>query len=206
VKLTKNASLAAAVTVAGAACALSSPTSAEAVGGHYAFDGGTPREQRQVVRALEVSEFHWDAVPGPVVIHIERGTDSRATRGHIWLDADLLEAGSFAWGVVQHEYAHQVDFVLFDDADRAMLLRRLGGRAWCSNDPRLSHEDLGCERFASTLAWAYWPSQENCMRPEGPADESAALPPAQFRALVSELIRKRTRPSAHRLATPEGRR
>jgi hypothetical protein len=206
VQLTKNASLATAVTLAGAVCALSSPTSAQGVGGHYAFDGGTPREQRQVVRALEVSEFHWDAVPGPVVIHIERGAESRAIRGHIWLDADVLEAGSFGWGVVQHEYAHQVDFVLFDDADRAMLLRKLGGRSWCSDDPHLRHEDLGCERFASTLAWAYWPSPENCMRPEGAGDESAAFPPAQFRALVSELIRTRTRPAPRRLATAVGRR
>jgi hypothetical protein len=206
VKRAKNASAAAAVAVAAAAGALSFPALAQAVGGSYAFDGGTTRQQRQVVRALEVSEFHWDAVPAPVVIHIERGAESRATPGHIWLDADLLQAGAFAWGVVQHEYAHQVDFALFDDADRAMLLRKLGGQTWCSEDPRLEHEDLGCERFASTLAWAYWPSPENCMKPEGPRDESAALPPAAFRALVSELIRRHTRQAPHRLARLKGRR
>jgi hypothetical protein len=205
VKRVRNVSIAAAAVVFVAACALSRPASAQAVGGRYAFDGGTPREQRQVTRALEVSDFHWDAVPGRVVIHIERGTDSHATPGHIWLDADLLEAGSFAWGVVQHEYAHQVDFVLFDDADRATLLSKLGGRSWCTNDARFTHEELGCERFASTLAWAYWPSPENCMRPEGPADESAALPAAEFRALVSELVRKHTRPAVRRLATTEAR-
>ena len=30
--------------------------------------------------------------------------------GQIWLDASLLDSGRFSWGVVQHEYAHQVDF------------------------------------------------------------------------------------------------
>lgn len=196
----------AALVAAATACSLSFPPLVQAVGGRYAFDGGTPRERREVVRALEVSEFDWDVVAGPVVIRIERGTDSRAIRGHIWLDADLLDAGSFAWGVVQHEYAHQVDFFLFNDADRALLSRKLGGKAWCSADPRFRHEELGCERFASTLAWAYWPSAENCMRPAGPADESAALPPAQFRALMSELIRERTLPEHRRLSTAEGRR
>jgi hypothetical protein len=94
--------------------------------------------------------------------------------------------------VVQHEFAHQVDFLLLSDRDRAVLLNAIGGKTWCSTDPRFRHEDLGCERFASTLAWSYWPSAENCMRPEGPVDESTAMPPAQFRTLVDELVRRRT--------------
>ena len=182
------------VTVAGAAaaCLLSCPPLVQAGGGRYAFDGGTGREQRDVVRALEASEFDWDLVPRRVVIHIDRGAEPRATPGEIWLDANLLDAGAFAWGVVQHEYAHQVDFLLFDDADRALLLSKLGGETWCSETADLQHADLGCERFASTLAWAYWPSVENCMRPSGPGDESAAMAPAPFRALVSELTRRAT--------------
>jgi hypothetical protein len=175
-----------------AICAMSSPPHAQGAGGRYAFDGGTRSQQRQVVRALNVSDFDWDVVPASVVVHIKRQADSFASPGHVWLDADLLDAGSFAWGVVQHEFAHQVDFLLLTEVERIELLKRLGGKSWCSDDPRLRHEDLGCERFASTLAWSYWPSAENCMRPEGSVDESAAMSPAQFRALVAELLRHRT--------------
>jgi hypothetical protein len=195
-----------AVAAAAAGWALSSPPFVQAVDGRYVFDGGTPRERREVVRALEVSSFDWSVVAPRVVIHIEPGARSRTIRGHIWLDADLLDAGTFAWGVVQHEYAHQIDFFLFDDADRALVLRKLGGKAWCSESAGLRHAELGCERFASTLAWAYWPSAKNCMRPALPGDESAALPPAQFRALISELIRERTLPVHGKLSKAEGRR
>jgi hypothetical protein len=41
-------------------------------------------------------------VPATIVIHIVRGVESRATAGEIWLDADLLDAGTFSWGVIQH--------------------------------------------------------------------------------------------------------
>ena len=37
------------------------------------------------------------------------------------IDADSLDAGRFAWGEVQHEYAHVVDFALLDD--RAQVVR-----------------------------------------------------------------------------------
>jgi hypothetical protein len=192
-----------AIAAAAVGWALWSPAFVQAVGGRYVFDGGTPRERREVGRALDVSGFDWSVVAAPVVIHIEPGVESRAIRGHVWLDADLLDAGTFAWGVVQHEYAHQVDFFLFDDADRELLLTKLGGKVWCSESADLRHAELGCERFASTLAWAYWPSTKNCMRPDAPDDESAALPPAQFRALIFELIRERTLPEHRRPSTAE---
>lgn len=153
----------------------------------YTFDGGTKKERETVVQALRASSFDWSVVPGPIVIHIVAGEPSRSIPREIWLDADLLDAGEFAWGVVQHEYAHQVDYLLFDDAHRAVLLRELGGRDWCYGKPGLAHDQYGCERFASTFAWSFWPSPENSMRPSHPRDESAAMSPAKFRALVSNL-------------------
>jgi hypothetical protein len=140
------------------------------------------------VSALEVSSFDWDVVPGPITIDIARGIDSSAVRGHIWLDADLLDAGSFAMGVVQHEYAHQVDFFLFDDFVHAQLLTELGAADWCGETPDVPHSAHGCERFASTLSWAYWPSRENCMRPISAKDESAAMEPRRFRVLMQSLL------------------
>ena len=160
-----------------------------------AFDGGTPAEQATVRSALAASSFPWQLVPARVTIHIRAGTLSRAAPGEIWLDGRLLDAGRFAWGVVQHEYAHQVDFFLLDDAKRAVLADRLGGTAWWSTttlalapNGTVAHASLTSERFASTLAWAYWPSRTNVMRPESPRDESAALPPGQFRELLAAVL------------------
>jgi hypothetical protein len=171
--------------------ALAGADGARAVGGSYDFDGGTPAEHATVVAALDASWFDWDVVPARITIRIRPGVDSDAVRGRITLDADLLDAGTFAWGVVQHEYAHQVDFFLFDESTRAFLLERLGGEAWCYDVQSLPHASYGCERFASTLAWAYWPARANCMRPTTPDDESAALPPRDFRGLVDGLLSQR---------------
>jgi hypothetical protein len=142
--------------------------------------------------ALDASSFDWSLVPAQITIHIHPGAGSEATRGAIWLDGNLLNAGSFSWGVVQHEYAHQVDYFLFDDARRAELLSALGGANWC-DDSVGTHASHGCERFASTLAWAYWPDQGNCMRPQSPTDESAAMAPTQFRAMLGRMIGAPTR-------------
>ena len=98
---------------------------AAAVDRGYVFDGGTTGEQTEVIRALDASAFDWRLVDSRIVIHIGRGLPSAATAGHIWLDANLLASGRFAWGVVQHEYAHQVDFLLLDDTDRTRLRKAL---------------------------------------------------------------------------------
>jgi hypothetical protein len=172
--------------------ALAQPAWASAGGGHYTFVGGTRAERQTVVAALEASSFDWSLIGTQITIVIDRGVDSQAVPGTIWLDADLLDAGIFAWGVVQHEYAHQVDYALFDATMRTQLLSALGGHAWCYTTAELPHGDYGCERFASTLAWSYWPSPDNCLRPERPGDESSALPPRRFRALVDSLLGRQT--------------
>jgi hypothetical protein len=157
-------------------------------GGSYAFDGGTPAQQRQVVRALEASSFPWSVVPGAITIHVATGTGSFSRPGHIWLDAAVLDAGMFSWAIVQDEYAHQVDFFLFDSSIRQRLTTALGAAAWCRETPGLAHDRYGCERFASTLVWAYWPSPGNAYRPLSKRDESAAMAPARFRALMADIL------------------
>ena len=161
---------------------------AEARGGNYVFASGTPAEQGQVTAALDASAFDWSLVPQQITVHIAPGVDSEATLGQIWLDSDLLHAGQFSWGVVQHEYAHQVDFFLLNPAMRASLLAKLGGSDWCHGIAGLPHASYGCERFASTLTWAYWPSAANSMRPQSAQDESAGMKPAAFRALMTSMI------------------
>lgn len=156
-----------------------------ASGGNYVFDGGTAVEQAQVTAALNASSFDFGVVPGQVTIHIRPGLDSDATPGNIWLDANLLDSGSFAWGVVQHEYGHEVDFELLTDADRAALQSLLGGSAWCGGAP---HAELTCERFADLVSWAYWSSPDNVMKPAGPADEGGQVSPAAFRAVMAQLL------------------
>jgi hypothetical protein len=163
------------------------PGRASAAGGHYSFDGGTAAERGQVRAALEASTFAWNVVPGTIEIHIRRGVASQATPGEIWLDANLLDAGSFSWGVVQHEYAHQVDYLLLTDADRAQIQALLGGSSWCSGGEAMAHDDNTCERFATAVSWAYWPSAQNAFDPAQAPGESWARP-APLRALLGRLI------------------
>jgi hypothetical protein len=161
------------------------PPAGRATGGRYAFAGGTPREQAQVSDALAASSFDWSLVPGRITIHIAPVATSQATPGEIWLDPNLLDAGSFAWGVVQHEYAHQVDFSLLTEPARARLMRELGVQTWSSATPARP-DTLGCERFATALAWAYWPSARNVMR----LASSRRLSASRFRGVVNTLLRR----------------
>lgn len=166
-------------------------SSAFARGGTYAFDGGSPLERAQVRAAVEASSFDFDRVPAEVRVHIVPGAWAHATPGDVWLDPALLRAGVFSWAIVQDEFAHQVDYFVLDDADRAVLADALRSPVWCHADaPELDHSRYGCERFTSMLVWAYWQSPANAYRPSSPADESAALPPARFRALLDGLLRR----------------
>ncbi len=176
------------LTLISAICSFAFAQSALAGGGSYAFSGGTPKEQATVHAALEASSFSWGLIPRTIQINIGTYGDSYSTYGQIYLDASLLDSGRFAWGVVQHEMGHQVDFFLFDDTKRAQLEQLLGGQDWCYSVPGLKHSDYGCERFASELAWAYWPSADNSMRPSSSTDEAGAIPVAQFRAVLTQLI------------------
>jgi len=167
---------------------LALPGTALARGGDYVFDGGTHVQRSQVRAALQASSFDWGAVPTRVTIHIQPDIPTQATPGHIWLDARLVSSGRFAWAAIQDEYAHQVDFTRFDAATRERLTGQLGARDWCYGVRGLDHAEYGCERFASTLVWAFWPSKDNAYRPTSSSDESAAMPPQQFRTLVTGLL------------------
>ena len=168
-----------------AATMLAIAPAAFASGGNYMFDGGSQPQQAQVTAALNASSFPWSIVPGPVVIHIQRGAASSAAPNQIWLDANLLDAGRFAWGVVQHEYAHQVDFALLTPATRAQLHSALGGTAWSGPE---GHSSLDCERFADLVSWAYWGSADNVMKPLSAQDEGGQVTPAVFRAALAAIL------------------
>jgi hypothetical protein len=161
---------------------------AQAAGGTYSFAGGAPREQTTVRQALDASSFDWNLVPRTVTIHLVRGQDSYATPGQIWLDADLVDSGRFAWATIQHEFAHQIDFFLLDDAKRAVLGAALNTTDWCYGVQGLEHAQYGCERFASLVSWAFWQTPDNALRPTSAADEAGAMAPTAFRALLAKLI------------------
>jgi hypothetical protein len=159
-----------------------------AAGGTFNLIGGTSAEQSTVRSALAASSFDWGVLPRAINIHIGAYGNSYSTYGDVYLDASLLDSGQWAWGVVQHELGHQVDFFLFDDAKRATMFKLLGGKDWCYSVTGLKHSDYGCERFASELAWAYWQSPDNSMRPTAPGDEAGFVPVAQFRAALAQLL------------------
>ena len=153
----------------------------------YTIEGGNAREQTQVRAALEASDFDWSVLPRQIAVRISRGGASCGSPGQVYLDANLLDARRFSWGVVQHEFAHQVDFLLLDDSDRQLLQRSLGGVSWWGRDG-LPHEALTSERFASALAWAYWPVRDNVMQPLSAADEAGGMEPAAFRSVLTALL------------------
>jgi hypothetical protein len=173
--------------LAASAVALTLCAQASAAGGRTTFDGGTFAQRDQVRQALQASAFDWDLVPGSITIHIRRGITSQAAPRHIWLDAGLLDSGPFSWGVIQHEFAHQIDYLLLTDADRAAIQRLLGGNAWCSGPEGYQHDDNACERFATSVAWAYWPSSGNVFDPVKNTDERWVRPVA-LRSLLAALL------------------
>lgn len=164
------------------------PASAQAAGGDYAFAGASASERTTVRAALNASSFDWGVVPKQVTIHVGRYGVSHSTPSHVWLDRGLLASGRFAWATVMDEYAHQVDFLVLDPARRTLLQQRLGASAWCYEGSGLAHGAQGCERFASMVAWAYWPSKDNSYRPASSTDESAAMAPGAFRALLATVV------------------
>jgi hypothetical protein len=170
------------------ALALLLPAEGLASGGNYQFEGATAAERSTVRAALGASSFDWGVVSQQVTIHVGRYGVSHSTPQHIWLDRGLLAAGRFAWATIMDEYAHQVDFFVLDSGRRALLQQRLGAQAWCYEVDGLAHSAHGCERFSSMLAWAYWPAKDSAYRPQTSSDETASMPAADFRRLLSTLV------------------
>ena len=177
---------------------------AAAAGGDYSFVGGDRSARAHVRAALNASTFPWRVVPVPVTIHIARGARPRSAPGDIWLDARLLRSGKFAWGIVQHEYAHQVAFFMFGRTERGRITRLFRARGWCHERRGLAHDDHACERFASALAWAYWPSPDNTERPGRTGRGTLPVRPRTLRALMADLLGPPVTRANRRLATAAG--
>jgi len=172
-----------------ALAALFVPAKAQAGGGAYVFSGGSEAARAQVRAALEASSFDWSLVPATVTVRIADCGCAGSRPGLIVLDEKLLASApygrAYTWAIVQHEYAHQVWDSALDDDARALLRARLGGTDLCYEQPGLPHDAHACERFADTLAWAYWPD------PENPTRWSRAMGARRFRILMAELLRER---------------
>ena len=183
------------------ALALAPPALAK--GGHYAFDGATPAQQDTIRKALDASLFDWSLVPWTVVVHVSTAAPTAHTnRGEIWINPTVLGQGQASWTVVQHEYAHQVDFAFLTASDHATLLPVLGGKLWwLSLATGYRHDEYGAERFASTLAWSY---SQDLGKPDAapqPGSESAAMAPPAFRAMLRSLLLSRGITAAAALPT-----
>jgi hypothetical protein len=166
--------------------ALLVPAKADAAGGSYTFSGGSESARATVRNALEASAFDWSLVPEPVTIEIVDCGCAGARPGVIVLDERLLESWpygrAYTWGVVQHEYAHQVWWLALDDAQRSFLQGKLGAPDLCYEQSVIPHDAHACERFASTFAWAYWPNAGNPMRTD------SAMGGRLFRALMVSFL------------------
>jgi hypothetical protein len=69
-----------------------------------------------------------------------------------------------------------------DDKQRSELQGVLGGSDLCYEQPGLPHEAHACERFASTLAWAYWPVAGSSTQSE------RVMGARKFRRLVGRML------------------
>jgi hypothetical protein len=170
--------------------ALALAGTAQAQGGGYAVVGGSEAAAAQVRAALDASAFDWSVLPAQVTIEITRCGCAGAQPGTIVLDEETLTSSPFgpryAWGIVQHELAHQLDFLLFARRERRILRRQLGGSAWCHEQAGVAHDANVCERFATAVAWAFWPSRENVQRPAWRAPRP--LRARSFRRLATRLV------------------
>ena len=163
-----------------------------AAGGNYVFAGGSLAARAQVQAALDRSAFDWDVVPGQVTIRITSCGCAGSRPGEIVLDEGQLTSSPFGsryvWGIVQHEYAHQVDFLVLDESDRDRFSRRYGAGAWCYEVGGLDHDAYGCERLATLVAWAYWRSPANAQRPDWRPEGAPRLRRHRLRAFVARLL------------------
>lgn len=184
-----------AAVIGAAALVLPISQSASAADGNYAISGGTPAEQATVRAALNASSFDWSVLPQTIQVTIRPGAVDSATSGSVSLDPQVLDMGTFSWAIVQHEFAHQIDFLLLNDSERARLAQAIGGVEWFPSDGALPHAAYTCERFASLVAWAYWPSAENSLRPRSATDEAGGMQAPAFRALLSQMLNASAAPS-----------
>ena len=181
--------MAACIALCATLLALVLPCSALAHGGSYAVLGGSVADRAEIRAALDASAFDWSLIPAVIEVHVVPGIAAFSTPGAVWLSPELLHAGMFSWAVVQDEFAHQVDFFLLDNTQRAVLNDALGTKVWCHADKSgLPHGGYGCERFTSTFVWAYWPNRQNAYGPAFGPDREVTMQPWRFRTLMSSLL------------------
>ena len=168
---------------------LALPAGAFARGGDYAFQGGTTAQHSQVRAALAASTFNWSAVPTRVTIHIKQGHSHRRRRRATSGSTLGSSAPAALPGPRSRTNTHTRSTSPASTLRRAIASPASSARATgATASPASHHAEYGCERFASTLVWAFWPSKDNAYRPTSSRDESAAMPPQQFRTLVTGLL------------------
>jgi hypothetical protein len=166
--------------------ALAVPARAGAADVALEFSGGSDEARAEVIAALDASAFDWSLIGRPVTVQILGCGCAGSRPGVVVLDETMLASSpygrAYTWGIVQHEFAHQVWWYALDDARRSDLRALLGGADLCYEQPGLSHDAHACELFASTLAWAYWPAAGNPMQAE------RAMGARQFRHLLGRML------------------
>ena len=161
---------------------------ATSAGAYVAFDGGSVRERAQVRAALQTSSFDWAVVQQQTTVHIGTYGTSYSTPGHVWLDARPAPHGQASRGRPSWTSSPTRSTSSCSTSRAARSSGEASGpRPGATSSPSRPLA-LGRERFASMVAWAYWPSKENAYRPRSRTDETAAMPAPAFRALLADLI------------------
>jgi hypothetical protein len=166
--------------------ALALPGAAGAADVALEFSGGSDAARAEVLAALDASAFDWSLIGRPVTVQIYACGCAGSRPGVVVVDETMLAASpygrAYTWGIVQHEFAHQVWWYALDDGRRSQFQTLLGGADLCYEQPGLPHDAHACELFASTLGWAYWPVAGNPMQAE------KVMGARQFRRLLSRML------------------
>jgi hypothetical protein len=178
--------------------ALALPGTAGATDLALELSGGSEAARAEVIAALDASAFDWSLIGQPVTVQILDCGCAGSRAGVVVLDETLLASSpygdAYTWGIVQHEFAHQVWWYALDDERRSELQALLGGADLCYEEPGLAHDDHACELFASTLGWAYWRVAGNPMQAE------KVMGARRFRRLLSRMLGLSPRSSLTRVA------
>ena len=169
-----------------ALAALALPGTAGATDVALEFSSGSDAARAEVIAALDASAFDWSLIGRPVTVQIFDCGCAGSRPGVVVLDETMLASSpygrAYTWGIVQHEFAHQVWWYALDEGRRIELQTVLGGADLCHEQPGLPHDAHACELFASTLGWAYWPAAGNPMQIE------RAMGAHHFRRLLSGML------------------
>ena len=130
------------------------------------------RQQATVRAALEVSSFDWSVLPARSS-STSRRSAAPTPRPATSTSTARCSTPAASRGASSSTSSHTRSTSSSSTTRSARRsTQRSAAATGATASPGLAHSAYGCERFASELAWAYWPSADNSMSPAATHGES----------------------------------